>query len=96
MKLIDKGASKIIQTLATPLGCQSERDDKKLLLKIPQPLVVRYREIKLEMSWKLGVSFLLTSFHKARWYYVGFWGIKGISSKASSCKAYDLQCQPIR
>ena len=34
---INKGAFKIIQTLATPLGCQPEIDDKKLLLMIPQP-----------------------------------------------------------
>lgn len=34
---INKGAFKIIQTLTTPLGCQPETDDKKLLLMIAQP-----------------------------------------------------------
>lgn len=41
-------------TLAIPLGCPPELNDKTLLLKTSHhTLTARYREMELEQSWKL-------------------------------------------
>ena len=47
-----------IQALSTPLDFPSELVDKTLLLKIPHTLVTRYKEIKMEVRWKIPLCWL--------------------------------------
>jgi hypothetical protein len=49
---------KTIQALTTPLDFPSEHIDKTLLLKILHTLFTRYKEMKMEMRWKIPPSWL--------------------------------------
>ena len=50
--------SKMMQSISIPLACLPELGGQAPVLKTLCPLVARYREMKLELSWKLSSCWL--------------------------------------